>query len=107
LGMAAFVGISDEPTKVELATHLLSPLDPEPELLSTLQVFFAHNCCPSTAARELVIHRNTLAYRLQKIASLTGLDPRQFHDAVQIQLALLLRSFEHKQLPSDNTPQRN
>jgi carbohydrate diacid regulator len=93
LGTAAFVGISDEQTKLDLAAHLLSPLDHEPELLGTLQVFFAQNCCPSETARRLVIHRNTLTYRLQKVALLTGLDPRRFDDATQIHLALLLRSF--------------
>jgi carbohydrate diacid regulator len=92
LGIAAFVGISDEQTKQELAAHLLSPLDHEPELLGTLQVFFAQNCCPSETARRLVIHRNTLTYRLQKVALLTGLDPRRFDEATQIHLALLLRS---------------
>jgi carbohydrate diacid regulator len=40
-----------------------------------------------------VIHRNTLAYRLQKVILLTGLDPRRFEDAAQIHVALLLRSF--------------
>jgi carbohydrate diacid regulator len=92
LGIAAFVGISDEQTKLELAAHLLSPLDHEPELLDTLEAFFAQNCCPSETARRLVIHRNTLAYRLQKVALLTGLDPRRFADATQIHLALLMRS---------------
>lgn len=93
LGIAAFVGISEERTKVELATHLLSPLDHEPELLGTLDAFFASNCCPSSTADRLSIHRNTLGYRLQKIASLTGLDPRQFEEAMQIHLAMLMRSF--------------
>jgi carbohydrate diacid regulator len=92
LGIAAFVDISDAQMKLELAAHLLSPLDHEPELLDTLRVFFAQNCCPSDTARQLVIHRNTLAYRLQKVALLTGLDPRRFEDATQIHLALLLRS---------------
>jgi carbohydrate diacid regulator len=92
LGTAAFVGISDEQIKQEIAAHLLSPLDHEPELLDTLQVFFAQNCCPSETARRLVIHRNTLTYRLQKVAVLTGLDPRRFDDATQMHLALLLRS---------------
>jgi carbohydrate diacid regulator len=92
LGIAGFVGVSDEKTKVELATHLLSPLDHEPELLHTLSTFFAANCSPSATAGELAIHRNTLSYRLDKIASLTGLDPRRFDDAVQIRLALVLRS---------------
>lgn len=94
LGIAAFVGVSDERTKIDLAQYLLSPLDHEPELLDTLSAFFDSNFCPSACARELSIHRNTLSYRLEKIASLTGLDPRCFDDAVQIRLALLLRSLQ-------------
>ncbi len=91
LGIAAFVGLVDESTKVDLAQHLLSPLDHEPELLATLDAFFAENCVPSTTARRLAIHRNTLGYRLDKIASLSGLDPRRFDDALQVRLALVLR----------------
>jgi len=91
LGVAAFVGVSDERTKIDLATYLLSPLDHEPDLLKTLDACFATDLSPSRAARALSIHRNTLSYRLDKVASLTGLDPRRFDDAVQIRLALLLR----------------
>ncbi|MFH7027958.1 MAG: PucR family transcriptional regulator [Heteroscytonema crispum UTEX LB 1556] len=91
LGIAAFIGVADEQTKIELATYLLSPLNHEPELITTLDTFFAENCCPSSAASRLSIHRNTLSYRLDKITSLTGLDPRKFDDAVQIRLALLMR----------------
>lgn len=94
LGMAAFVGVADEQTKIELSTHLLSPLSHTPELLETLTVFFARNCLPSATANHLSIHRNTLSHRLDKIAALTGLDPRQFDDAVQIRLALLLRELQ-------------
>jgi carbohydrate diacid regulator len=93
LGAAAFVGLSDERTKLELAVRLLGPLDPEPDLLATLEAFFDENCCPSKSARRLSIHRNTLSYRLDKITSLTGLDPRRFDDAIQIRLALMLRTF--------------
>ncbi|WP_029215423.1 PucR family transcriptional regulator [Kallotenue papyrolyticum] len=95
LGIAAFVGVADERTKIDLATYLLSPLDHEPELIETLRVFLATNCCPSSTARQLAIHRNTVSYRLEKIALLTGLDPRRFDDAVQIRLALLLRELQH------------
>lgn len=94
LGMAAFVGVADEATKVDLAKYLLSPLEHEHELFTTLAVFFAENCCPSTTAKRLSIHRNTLSYRLDKIFSLTGLDPRKFDDAVQMRLCLLLRSLQ-------------
>jgi carbohydrate diacid regulator len=94
LGIAAFACVADERTKVELALHLLSPLDNEPDLIQTLNVFFAENCALSATARRLCIHRNTLTYRLEKIASLTGLDPRHFDEAVQIRLALLLQEFK-------------
>jgi carbohydrate diacid regulator len=92
LGVVAFVGLSDEQTKIELATSLLSPLDHEPDLIKTLDLFFFRDCCPSSTASDLSIHRNTLSYRLDKIAALIGLDPRRFDDAVQIRLALILRS---------------
>jgi carbohydrate diacid regulator len=104
LGAAAFVGISDERTKLELAVRLLSPLDPESHLLATLQAFFEEDCCPSATAKRLSIHRNTLSYRLDKVASLTGFDPRHFDDAIQIRLALLLRSVGLESAASPATP---
>jgi carbohydrate diacid regulator len=96
LGIAAFACVADERTKIELALHLLSPLDNESELIHTLKVFFAENCALTTTAKQLCIHRNTLTYRLEKISSLTGLDPRRFDEAVQIRLALLLQEFQEE-----------
>jgi len=101
LGIAAFVGVSDEGTKVDLATYLLSPLDHEPELLKTLNAFFENHCSPSSTVERIAIHRNTLSYRLDKITSLTGLDPRHFDDAVQIRLALVLRTLRSAQNCAD------
>ncbi|HXK34622.1 MAG TPA: helix-turn-helix domain-containing protein [Dehalococcoidia bacterium] len=92
LGIAAFMGPSDTRTKAELAAHLLSPLRDERELMETLDAFFAESCNMTATANRLSIHRNTLGYRLDKIASLTGLDPRRFDDAVQMRLATVLRS---------------
>ena len=96
VGIAAFIGVADETTKADLATFLLSPLDDEPELLRTLACLFEHDCQPTAAARALGVHRNTLGYRLEKIASLTGMDPRRFDNAVQIRLALVMRQL-HKE----------
>lgn len=90
LGLAAFVGIADEPLKVDLARHLLAPITQDPALLATLEGFFAHGGSPSAAAAALSIHRNTLTYRLGKITALTGLDPRRFEEAVQLRCAVLL-----------------
>ncbi len=88
--LAAFTGLNETRTKRELARQLLRPLDPEPELCVTLAAYFAQSCVPSSTAQQLAIHRNTLNYRLDKIATLTGLDPRNFEEAVQLRLALLL-----------------
>jgi carbohydrate diacid regulator len=93
LGTAAFVGVADRRTKIDLATHLLRPLHVEPNLLETVMAFFEEDCCPSATSSRLCIHRNTLTYRLDKVAALTGMDPRRFHDAVQMRLAMLVRSF--------------
>ncbi len=104
LGVAAFVGVADERTKLDLATHLLSPLDHEAELIETLTTFFAEDCSPSATANRLTIHRNTLSYRLDKISALTGLDPRHFDDAVQIRLALTLRALHELPAPAPLPP---
>ena len=95
LGIAAFVAVPDESTKIELSMYLLSPLDQSPELLETLNAFFAQDCSPSATAHQLSIHRNTLSHRLDKITALTGFDPRHFDDAVQIRLALLLHELRN------------
>jgi carbohydrate diacid regulator len=97
LGVAAFVAGADERTKLELARHLLSPLAQDPDLVSTLQTFFEKDCCPSATATALSVHRNTVRFRLEKIALLTGLDPRHFDDAVQIRLALLLNNLHEQE----------
>jgi carbohydrate diacid regulator len=91
LGLAAWVGIVDEPTRLDLALRLVGPLDARADLLETLEVFFQENGSPASSAARLAIHRNTLAYRLDRVLQLTGLDPRRFDDAVQLRLALLLR----------------
>ena len=104
VGVVAFVGLADEDTKAGLAGHLLSPLDHAPVLLHTLERFFANDCAPSPTADFLAIHRNTLTYRLDRVAALTGLDPRRFDDAVQIRLALAVRSL-HQAEPASGADQ--
>lgn len=94
LGLAGLVCHADRQTKRALAAGLLAPLAHEPELLTTLAAFLRVDLAPSLAARELSIHRHTLSYRLDKIAALTGLDPRRFSDAAQLHVAMLLQRVE-------------
>jgi hypothetical protein len=52
----------------------------------TIRVVLDCNLNMSEAARKLYIHRNTLMYRLDKIANSTGLDLRNFKDAVKMEI---------------------
>lgn len=60
------------------------------ELMQTLNVFFKNSLNLSETSRELYIHRNTLVYRLDKIYRMTGLDPKQFDDAVLLKTIMVL-----------------
>lgn len=60
------------------------------ELISTLETFFQMDCNVSETAKRLYIHRNTLLYRMDKFKQETGLDVRNFRDAVLVQLKMLL-----------------
>ncbi|ACS98831.1 PucR family transcriptional regulator [Paenibacillus sp. JDR-2] len=62
----------------------------EAEMLATLETFFSLDCNVSETAKKLYIHRNTLLYRLDKLKQETGLDVRQFRDAVLVKIILLL-----------------
>ena len=52
------------------------------EKKETVRVFFANDLNITAASKELFIHRNTLNYRLDKVKRDTGLDVRNFQDAV-------------------------
>lgn len=60
-----------------------------PDLTITLRSFFMHNLHASNTALDLKIHRNTLNYRLDKIADETGHDVRIFSQAEQVRLAMI------------------
>ena len=47
----------------------------------------------SKTATALYIHRNTLVYRLEKIRKLTGLDLRNFDDAIVFKVALMVKKY--------------
>jgi PucR family transcriptional regulator, purine catabolism regulatory protein len=61
--------------------------DPMP-LLDTLRAYLAHGCRPGPAAAELCVHRHTLTYRLDRVATLTGRDLRDGDDLLALGFAL-------------------
>ena len=63
------------------------------ELLVTIQKFFENSLNISETARQLYIHRNTLVYRIEKLQKETGLDVRNFDDALTFKIALMVVSY--------------
>ena len=63
------------------------------ETLATVQSFFKNNLNVSETSRKLFVHRNTLVYRLEKIRKITGLDLREFEDAVTFKVALMVKKY--------------
>lgn len=71
-----------------------NPIDSlDQETLFTIYKFFENNLNVSETARKLFVHRNTLVYRLEKIKKLTGLDLREFDDAITFKVALLVKKY--------------
>ena len=60
------------------------------EMLSTAEEFLQHNLNAAETSRNLYMHRNTLLYRLEKIEKATGLNIRQFSDAVSFRVHTIL-----------------
>ncbi len=63
------------------------------ETLITIEKFFENSLNVSETARKLFVHRNTLVYRLEKIKKLTGLDIRDFDNAIVFKMALMVNSY--------------
>ena len=63
------------------------------ETLFTIQRFFENNLNVSETSRKLFVHRNTLVYRLEKIKKITGLDLREFEDAIVFKVALMVKKY--------------
>jgi PucR family transcriptional regulator, purine catabolism regulatory protein len=88
-------GIDEGPGAAAFVEHVLGPVLAHDEreatpLAETLRAYLRHGCRPGPAAAELGVHRHTLAYRLDRIANLTGRDPRDGTHLLDFALALEL-----------------
>ena len=63
------------------------------ETLTTINKFFENNLNVSETSRQLYIHRNTLVYRLDKLQKMTGLDLRNFDDAIIFKITLMVSKY--------------
>lgn len=69
------------------------PTDLDEETLNTLNKFFENNLNVSETARQLYVHRNTLVYRIERIQENTGLNLRNFDDALTFKIALMVANY--------------
>lgn len=69
----------------------LQPLAGHPQLDETIRAFIESGQSTHATAERLIVHVNTIAYRLRRIRELTGRDIRSPSDAVNFSLALRAR----------------
>lgn len=69
--------------------NVVSKLEETVDLLETLRSFILNQCSMTLTSEELNIHRNTLQYRLKRINTLTGKDPRNVLQLFELMYGLL------------------
>jgi sugar diacid utilization regulator len=58
------------------------------DLLATLEAYLANDCNMNATARAIFAHRHTVAYRLDRVRELTGLDPGSSGDRERLGLGI-------------------
>ncbi|MEO5780752.1 MAG: PucR family transcriptional regulator ligand-binding domain-containing protein [Arthrobacter oryzae] len=96
LSLTSLLLASEDVPLVDMANESLNPLRAfddahGSELLATLASYLNNNGSVAAVAEELTLHRNTVRYRLAQITELTGYDPAQTQDRVQLWLALAVQ----------------
>jgi hypothetical protein len=76
--------------------RMLDPLRRVPDLLPTLEVFVSTEANRKKAATQLVVHPNTVDYRLKRIEQITGIDPMKSSGLRALHAALIADSLDPK-----------
>ena len=58
------------------------------DLVGTVEAYLRHNCNMNSTASAIYAHRHTVAYRLDRVRELTGLDPGVTEDRERLGLGL-------------------
>jgi len=85
--------IEHSPELIAFQEEILGPVfasENAGEFIHTLETFFAHNGNLTQTAEALYIHRNTLIYRLERIASMLNIDLDKPENRLAVQLALYI-----------------
>lgn len=74
-----------------LAGLLEARVERNRELTNTLRVWLSHGCSAARTAEALVVHVNTVAYRLRRAAEILGCDLSAVDTRLDLHLAFLVR----------------
>lgn len=85
-----FINQMESNIRADIIDSVLGETVHDQDLLKTIEMFIACNLNVSVTAKELYMHRNSLQYRLDKFTEKTGIDIRQFHQAMAVQLAITI-----------------
>ncbi|WP_164716678.1 PucR family transcriptional regulator [Paenibacillus whitsoniae] len=92
-----FQHLSEE-AMINYATQILEPIYSknkliDPELVLTLEMYFEYDGSINETSRYLFVHRNTVSYRLEKLADILQMDFKKMNDLLRLKLAFLFRSY--------------
>ncbi|MFI5085936.1 MAG: PucR family transcriptional regulator [Actinomycetales bacterium] len=96
LSLTSLLLASEDVPMADMSAEALGPLVDfdaahSAGLMRTLECYLQLNGSVAAVAEELMLHRNTVRYRLSQIAELSGYDPAVTADRVQLWLALSVR----------------
>jgi purine catabolism regulator len=90
LAATGMLGLIEQSGGSELARSVLAPLADNPEMLRALATWLRHNGAFDPAARELGMHRHSLASRVSHGAQLLRIDLDQFAGRAELWTAISL-----------------
>lgn len=82
--------LGDRPAIEDLVATAYRPLASDSALLATAEAYLEHTPSLEATARTLVVHPNTVRYRLRRIAEITGYSPVDARGAFALRLSLTL-----------------
>lgn len=86
-----FIEQTEEALRHDIGKMVLQEYINDEETLKMIETFVQCNLNVSETSKALHMHRNSLQYRLDRFHEKTGIDVRQFHQAMTVYLALLAR----------------
>lgn len=75
--------------KNNLSNYVLKEFASDKEFFKMIEAFLQSNLNISVTAKKLYMHRNSLQYRIDRFKERTGIDIRNFHQAMTVYLALI------------------